>query len=286
MNAFTKFTTTVATAAVLMTGLSAYAETAATGSSLEGISLEGISLEGLSAEEKGLAIAKERKSRDLGWGDSSSTVIMTLRNSQGEESIREMRMQSLEVADDGDKGLTIFDKPRDVKGTAFLTFSHVDKSDDQWLYLPALKRVKRISSRNKSGPFMGSEFAYEDLSSFEIEKYSFKFLAEETLNGVETYKIEQIPTDKNSGYTRQVVWLDKEHFRGQQVDFYDRKKSLLKTLTFSDYKLYLDKYWRPMTMNMVNHQTQKSTELNTTSLEFKTGLKDSDFNKATLKRAR
>lgn len=286
MSAFKKFTTTVAIAAVLMTAMSVQAESAAVGSSLKGSSIEGIILEGLSAEEKGLAIAKERKSRDLGWGDSSSSVIMTLRNSQGEESIREMRMQSLEVADDGDKGLTIFDKPRDVKGTAFLTFSHVDKSDDQWLYLPALKRVKRISSRNKSGPFMGSEFAYEDLSSFEIEKYSFKFLAEETLNGVETYKVEQIPTDKNSGYTRQVVWLDKEHFRGQQVEFYDRKKSLLKTLTFSDYKLHLDKYWRPVKMNMVNHQTKKSTELNTTSLAFKTGLKDSDFNKATLKRAR
>lgn len=271
MNTFTKIASSITAAVVLMSGVSAQAE---------------LNLAGLSPEEQGLAIAKERKARDLGWQDSVSVVTMTLRNSQGEESLREMRMKSLEVVDDGDKGLTIFDTPKDVKGTAFLNFSHVDKSDDQWLYLPALKRVKRISSRNKSGPFMGSEFAYEDLSSFEIEKYSFKFLAEETLNGVDCYKVEQIPTDKNSGYTRQVAWLDKEHFRGQKVDFYDRKKSLLKTLTFSDYKLYLDKYWRPMQMNMVNHQTQKSTELKTVSLDFKTGLKDSDFNKATLKRAR
>lgn len=271
MNALTKLATAVATTAVLLSAMGAHAE---------------LALAGLSAQEQGLAIAKERKSRDLGWGDSESSVTMTLRNSQGEESIREMRMKSLEIETDGDKGLTIFDKPNDVKGTAFLNFSHVDKADDQWLFLPALKRVKRISSRNKSGPFMGSEFAYEDLSSFEIEKYTFKFLAEETINGVECYKVEQIPTDKNSGYTRQVAWLDKEHFRGQKVDFYDRKKSLLKTLTFSDYKLYLDKYWRPMQMNMVNHQTKKSTELKTSQLEFKTGLKDSDFNKATLKRAR
>ncbi len=271
MNTLTKIAASVATAIALMSSAVVQAE---------------FSLAGLSAEEQGLAIASERKTRDLGWGDSTSSVTMTLRNSQGEESIREMRMKSLEIADDGDKGLTIFDKPRDVKGTAFLNFSHVDKSDDQWLYLPALKRVKRISSRNKSGPFMGSEFAYEDLSSFELEKYKFKFLAEEQVNGVDCYKIEQIPTDKNSGYTRQVVWMDKEHFRGLQVDFYDRKKSLLKTLTFSEYKLYLDKFWRPMKMDMINHQTKKSTELNTASLEFKTGLKDSDFNKSTLKRAR
>ncbi|MEH6447720.1 MAG: outer membrane lipoprotein-sorting protein [Oleispira sp.] len=271
MNAFKKLTATLATSVALVAGMSAHAE---------------FSLAGLSADEQGLAIAKERKARDIGWGDSASAVTMTLRNAQGEESIREMRMKSFEVSDDGDKGLTIFDKPKDVKGTAFLNFSHVEKSDDQWLYLPALKRVKRISSRNKSGPFMGSEFAYEDLSSFEIEKYTFKFLAEEQINGVDCYKVEQIPTDKNSGYTRQVAWLDKEHFRGQKVDFYDRKKSLLKTLTFTDYKLYLDKYWRPMQMDMINHQTKKSTELNTATLAFKTGLKESDFSKATLKRAR
>jgi hypothetical protein len=271
MNAFTKLTASLATAVALMSSINAYAE---------------FTLVGLSSEEKGLAIAKERKMRDIGWGDSASSVTMTLRNSQGEESLREMRMQSLEVSDDGDKGLTIFDRPKDVKGTAFLNFSHIDQSDDQWLYLPALKRVKRISSRNKSGPFMGSEFAYEDLSSFEIGKYTFKFLAEEQVNGIDCYKVEQIPTDKNSGYTRQIVWLDKEHFRGQKVDFYDRKESLLKTLSFSDYKLYLNKYWRPMQMDMINHQTKKSTELNTVTLAFKTGLKDSDFNKATLKRAR
>lgn len=247
---------------------------------------QALDLAGKSPEEQGLAIAQERKTRDLGWGDSQSAVTMTLRNAQGEESVREMRMKSLEINDDGDKGLTIFDKPRDVKGTAFLSFSHIKKADDQWLYLPALKRVKRISSRNKSGPFMGSEFSYEDLSSFELEKYNFKLLGEETVNGVDCYKIEQIPTDKYSGYTRQVAWLDKAEFRAQKIDFYDRKKSLLKTLTFNDYKQYLGQYWRPMAMNMVNHQTKKSTDLKTNSLEFKTGLKDSDFNKATLKRAR
>lgn len=237
-------------------------------------------------EEAGLAIAKERKSRDEGWGNSTAKNIMTLRNSQGEESIREMRMKSLEIADDGDKGLTIFDKPRDVKGTAFLNFSHIDKSDEQWLYLPALKRVKRIASRNKSGPFMGSEFAYEDLSSFELEKYKFKLLGEEQIDGVDCYKLEQIPTDKYSGYTKQVTWLDKAEYRAQKVEFYDRKKQLLKTLTFHDYKQYLGKYWRADKLSMVNHVTKKSTDIVVKELKFNAGLKESDFNKSTLKRAR
>ncbi len=236
--------------------------------------------------EKGLAQAKERKARDIGWGDSVAKTSMILRNKQGDASTRKMRLKSLEVLDDGDKGLTIFDQPRDVKGTAFLNFSHAIKPDEQWLYLPALKRVKRISSRNKSGPFMGSEFSYEDLSSFEIEKYNYNYLRDETINGMDCFVVEQTPNDKFSGYTKLMVWTDKEHYRVQKIEFYDRKKSLLKTLTFHDYKQYLDKYWRSLKLNMINHQTGKSTDFITDELAFKTGLVDKDFNKASLKRAR
>jgi outer membrane lipoprotein-sorting protein len=238
-----------------------------------------------SAEEKGLQIAKERKARDLGWGDSNADMNMILRNSRGDETERKMRIKSLEVSGDGDKALTIFDQPKDVKGTAFLNFSHAIKPDDQWIYLPALKRVKRISSRNKSGPFMGSEFAYEDMSSFELEKFNFKYLRDEKYEGQNTFVVEQVPTDPNSGYTKQISWVD-EHYRVLKLEFYDRKGSLLKVLSMHDYKHYLDKYWRPMRLEMYNEQNGKSTELITHELQFKTGLKDSDFNKDSLKRAR
>ncbi|WP_394128538.1 outer membrane lipoprotein-sorting protein [Vibrio hepatarius] len=245
-----------------------------------------LSSQSYASPEKGLEIAKERKARDEGWGDSVATMQMILKNAQGESSTREMRLKSFEVANDGDKGLTIFDQPRDVKGTAFLNHSHSVEADDQWLYLPALKRVKRISSRNKSGPFMGSEFAYEDLSSFELEKYTFNHIGNQELNGVTTYLLEQTPTDKNSGYTKQLVWLDTEYYRPLQVEFYDRKGTLLKTLKFDDYKQYLDKYWRAHSMAMVNHQTGKSTLLTTSLLDFQTGLNEKDFEKNVLKRVK
>jgi hypothetical protein len=238
------------------------------------------------AEQKGLDISVEAKKRDLGWQDSTADMMMVLRNQQGQESIREIKMKSLEVQNDGDKSLTIFNKPRDVKGTAFLSFSHPVEADDQWLFLPALKRVKRISSRNKSGPFMGSEFAFEDLSSFEVEKYTYKFLAEEKLNNVNMFKVEQYPVDENSGYTRRVVWLDMKEYRVHKIDFYDRKDSLLKTLSFTDYKQYLTKHWRADKQEMINHQNGKSTELQWSNYMFKTGLADSDFNRNSLKRAR
>ncbi|MDP2561158.1 outer membrane lipoprotein-sorting protein [Psychrobium sp. 1_MG-2023] len=233
---------------------------------------------------KGLAIAQARKAADKGWQSSESQSQMILKNAQGDISIRKFRSRALEVEGDGDKGLTIFDTPRDIKGTAFLNFSHITKNDDQWLYLPALKRVKRISSRNKSGPFMGSEFAYEDLSSFEIEKYSFLFLRQEPCGAQQCHVIEATPTDRYSGYSKTITWLDTNHLRVHKIEFYDRKKSLLKTLSSSQYNLYKDQYWRAHQAIMVNHLTGKSTEIITESLSFDVNFSTKDFNKNSLKR--
>lgn len=240
----------------------------------------------LADAEKGLAIAKEMKARDTGWGDMQAEMKMTLKNAQGQESLRQLRIKNLEVLDDGDKSLSIFDEPRDVEGTAFLSYSHPLEADEQWLYLPALKRVKRIASRNKSGPFMGSEFAYEDLSSFEIEKYSYNFLREEACGDQQCFVLESTPLDKDSGYTRRIGWIDTEHYRMMKVEFYDRRNALLKTLTSSDYKLYKDKFWRANKMEMVNHQNGKSTTLEWLDIRFDNGFSENDFNINTLKRAR
>tara|TARA_R110002126_G_scaffold54341_8_gene147163 strand:- start:3522 stop:4328 length:807 start_codon:yes stop_codon:yes gene_type:complete len=236
--------------------------------------------------EKGLQIATEQKKRDTGWSDSESQVLMILRDASGKESIRRMRTLALEVLDDGDKSLIIFDEPRDVRGSAFLSHSHTTAEDDQWLYLPAISRTRRIASRNKSGPFMASEFAYEDMASFELEKYQFRYLRDEQVNGVMCYVIERIPADKFSGYSKTIAWIDQQHYRMQQIEFYDKKQSLLKTLTASDYKLFLDQYWRPMLLRMQNHQTGKSTDLVVEELQFRQGRTAADFDVNVLDRLR
>jgi outer membrane lipoprotein-sorting protein len=234
------------------------------------------------ADEKGLSIAKEADKRDTGFVDNTADMLMILMNKQGQTSKRNMRLSTLEQKDDGDKSMVVFDRPRDVKGTALLTYTHKSGSDDQWLYLPALKRVKRIASNNQSGPFMGSEFAYEDLSSQEVEKYTWKFIKDDGKHFV----VERVPTYKNSGYKRQTVWFDKEYYRVMKTEFYDRKNSKLKTLVNSGYKQYKSKFWRPAKMEMVNHQTGKSTVLEWTNYKFGNGLKASDFTQNKLKRAR
>lgn len=241
-----------------------------------------LSLSAQSPEERGLEIAKAAEEADLGFGSSTVELKMTLTNRNGQKSERFLRTKTLELTEDGDKSLIVFHSPKDVKGTATLTFTHKVGADDQWLYLPSIKRVKRISSNNKSGPFVGSEFAYEDLSSQEVEKYTYKFLKEEG----DMLHVEQDPVDPKSGYTRRIAVYNKDKgYRVEKVEFYDRKNALLKTLTYGDYTLYKDKFWRAGTLKMVNHQSNKETMLEFKDYNFDANLSDDDFSQVALKRA-
>ena len=131
---------------------------------------------------------------------------------------------------------------------------------------------------------MGSEFAYEDITSQEVDKYDHLYVRDEVLDGLDCFVLERRPRYKKSGYKRQFVWIDKEHYRPIQIVFHDRKDSVLKTLNFSDYQLYNDKFWRADKMLMTNHITGKSTVLEWSNYRLGTGLEDSQFNKNALKR--
>jgi hypothetical protein len=237
-------------------------------------------------KEKALAIIMEVDRRDTGWLDSQAKLKMILRNRHGNEHTRNLKMKIMEVQNDGDKSLSIFNTPKDIKGTAFLSFTHALDPDEQWLYLPAVKRVKRISSRNKSGPYLGSEFAFEDLSSFEVKKYTYNYLRDEVVAGIDCFVIEATPQYKHSGYTRTTLWIDKKRYIVLKIDYYDRKNSLLKTQTFHGYKQYLKQYWRPDEMHMVNHNNGKSTTLLWEEYQFRKGLTKRAFDRNSLKRAR
>lgn len=133
---------------------------------------------------------------------------------------------------------------------------------------------------------MGSEFAFEDIGSQEVEKYTYKYLRDENLNGVECFVIERIPAYEHSGYTRQVGWINKTEYRPEKIAYYDRKNILLKTLTYSGYQKYLDQYWRADQLQMENHQNEKSTLLKWSNYQFRTGLDEKDFNHNSLQRAK
>ncbi len=227
-------------------------------------------------QEQGLSIAREADRHDTGWVDQAADMKMILRTKAGEESVRMMSMQVFEL-DAGNKSMVRFLTPRDIRGTVLLTFSYKGKDDEQWLYLPKLKRVKRIATSSKSGPFVGSEFSYEDMIPQEIEKYTYQYIKNESCGEWDCFVVERYPTDIGSGYTRQVVWLDTIKYRVHKIDFYDRKKSLLKTLEAKNYQLYRDDFWRPEISVMTNHHSGKSTELHFTDYQFASGLNGQDF---------
>lgn len=211
-----------------------------------------------SAEEKGLDLAKRIDAANAGFVGEYAEMEMVLINAHGDETVRKIVTYTKEMDDDGDRTLSTFQWPADVKGTHMLTWSHKDGDDDQWLYLPALKRVKRISSRNKSGAFMGSEFSYEDLGSQEVEEYTYKYLEETDLDGRKTWLLERDPVSEKSGYSKEVVWYDQEMMNPLRVDYYDRKGELLKTSVFEDYEQF-GEFWRVGSITCKNVQTKKKS---------------------------
>ena len=195
-----------------------------------------------SPEEAGLKIATEARERQKGFGNFTASLAMVLRNKRGQESRREIRLKVIEVEDDGDRTMFVFDRPRNVKGTAFLVHAHKTESDEQWLYLPALKRVKRISSSKSVRLLHGQRILLRGHGRH---------------RGREVYTTGSCATSRAAiwnapfpsafrsagirGYSRQLVWLDRDELRTMQIQYFDRRDAHLKTMVVEDYAKYLDR---------------------------------------------
>ncbi len=235
------------------------------------------------SNEKGLAIATEVDNRDKGWGDVAVDGEMVLKNKAGNESTRKFRSTILEATDasEGDRSIITFSEPVDVRGTALLTHSKIEPDDDsQWIFLPAVKRVKRISSSNRTGKFVSSEFSYEDLGSEEVADNAHIWLEDATCahdGALTCAAVESRPRNKRSGYSKRVSFIDLDEYRVHQIDFYNRRGDLEKSLKFQDYKQYEGQFWRAHVMIMENTQTGKSTRLSWGDYSFRMGLTERDF---------
>ena len=227
-------------------------------------------------QEKALRLVTEIDAANSGFQGEYAELEMVLINAYGDQTVRKLTSETTEVEGDGDRSVSTFLWPADVKGTRMLTWSHKTGDDDQWLYLPALKRVKRISSRNKSGAFMGSEFSYEDMGSQEIEEYTYVFDAEENIEGRPCWKISRDPVSKKSGYSKEVVWYDQEYMNPLRVEYYDRKGELLKVAIFFDYKK-IDRWWRIGRIEMNNEQTHKKSILTWKERELSRAYNEDHF---------
>jgi len=236
------------------------------------------SLFAMSSEE----VAKNSYDIMSGYNSSLSTTTMILKNAQGVENIRQLEFKKIEGID-GDKSLLTFLYPDDLKGTKLLSFEVIGSDDKQWLYLPSLKRVKRISSRNKSGSFMASEFSYEDISSQNYKNYSYSGEAEEVIkDGIKYFKVTRIPIDANSGYSKQIIWVEKDSYLARYGDYYDKQDRLLKQINFSEYKV-IDGIQRIVRVNIENVQNGKSSSLTWDEDAINSGITSGEISKRALK---
>jgi Outer membrane lipoprotein-sorting protein len=240
---------------------------------------------------KGREITAESIHRDAGYGDTRSQMTMYLMSDGVEVSRRTLRMNVLEEKGDetGDKSVIFFETPKDVQGTVLLTHTKILTPDDQWIFIPAIARVKRIASANKSGPFLGSEFAYEDLTAQELGKYDYTWVRDEACPAPDAARqchvVARTPLYENSGYKRQVSWIDTTDYLFRKIEFYNQDDRLLKTLTLTNYQRQSD-HWRAHQLLMVNHQTGRSTKLDVSDVKFRTGLTEADFTEDAMERLR
>jgi hypothetical protein len=199
---------------------------------------------------------------DTGWKDSYALSTMTLFDANG-DSVKRDSVQLILEKHTGDKSIIRFRTPAEIKGVASLTHEHPNGTDDNWLYLPATKRVRRISGANKTASFQGTEFTYEDLSNRIVAKYDWRFLDEvhiETTEGkVPVYRIEAKPRYSDTGYSKLVVYLNREQWRQERIEFFDKAGKKLKVLDNSKWKHRHNRFWRPVRIEMRNVQTKKRT---------------------------
>lgn len=216
--------------------------------------------------------------------DMSIKNKLTLYNAAGETRIRVTNgFWKLQKNNIDYSRMIRFVEPADVKGTGVLTLEHSDGDDDVWIYLPALKKSRRIVSSEKSSSFMGTEFSYADILSLKIDDYNYKLLKSEKYNDTECYVIESVPVSTKikdeTGYGKKISWIGKDNFVENKIDFYDKANNLLKTLTATEIT-EVDKKnhkWLSLKKEMLNHQTNRKTLMEMQDVKVSIGVKDDRF---------
>ena len=201
--------------------------------------------------------------------DGSEAVSrMIIIDKKGRERVRDTaQISKLYNNGETEKKLIRFLSPADVKGTGFLTFDYENKDDDMWLYMPALRKVRRIVSSEKAKSFMGSEFSYAEMSPAPSSDFSITLLGTETADGTECWKLELLPIDDDTadenGFSKKIGWIGKEDYVIRKAHFYDFSDMHFKTLTSENIQLIdteKNKY-RPLLMRMENFENGRKSIL-------------------------
>ncbi len=218
------------------------------------------------------------------YADSTSDTTMTLTNKSGQQRVRKtFGTSKLDANGIDNKRMTRFLEPTDVKGTVSLLVEHSDKDDDIWIYLPSVKKVRRLISSNKKDSFAGTDFSYGDVIGHKVKEWNHTLVKEEDIDGKTCYVIESTPKDAtvktNTGYSKRVGWIQKDNFVTVKAIAYDEAGELLKEAKYSHWKEVdtVKHKWQAGILEAKNLQTGHSTVITIDQFKVNNGVKDDFF---------
>ena len=230
-----------------------------------------------------------KKVHDLPSGKTSSGLVsVTLIDKNGKTRNRELVSYTMK---DGttDKTVLMFKTPRDVAGISYLTYDYPDKADgstvdsDSWIYIPAMKKVRRVSGSSKDDDFQGTDFTYDDLGNRSLSKDDFAILGSEKVNGVDCWILEAKAKDSKAKVSRRVTWVDKKTYVTYKGEYYDKQNRLQKTLICENIK-QVKGYWTTQKMTMTNVQSNHKTIYEVKDLKYDEAVNTSFFTVSALER--
>ena len=218
-------------------------------------------------------------------GDTrKSSLTMTLINNRGSQRVRNVLSYSKDYGKDSKK-IMYFTKPEDVRGTCFLSWEYddVSKDDDKWLYMPALRKERRISGKSSNDYFMGTDFTYDDMGDRNVDEDNHTLEGEEVFEGSNCWILKSVPVEKGE-YTYKKVWVNQDTFMVIHVEYYNRV-GLLKVLSCRSIE-QIDGIWTAGEMVMENFQEKHKTLMQFSDIRYNNPVKDSLFTVASIKKGR
>jgi outer membrane lipoprotein-sorting protein len=241
-----------------------------------------IGLNAMAQEDAKQIMQKSQDAMTLAGLESVNTL--TINDGKGNQRVRKFSSaQKTDASKKVTKMVMRFLEPADVKGTGILTFDYEDKDDDMWLYMPALRKVRRIVSSEKTKNFMGSEFTNSDITKPSITEYTYKMLGSENVGDVECWKIEIVPATKEIGnaygYSKKICWIGKTDYTARKNEFYDLEGKLLKVMVTDKVKLLdeKNKKYQPVDIVMDNKQNGRSSRFVIEKVIFNPNVKEEYF---------
>ena len=216
--------------------------------------------------------------------DMKVRVLMRLVSKEGKERLREFTMLRKDLQEGGEQRYFIyFHRPPDVREMTFMVWKYPQKNADRWLFIPALKLVRRIAADDKRSSFVGSDFSYEDISGRNVEEDTHRLLREEAMGGKDAYVIESIPKDAGgSDLGRKVSWIDKRTLLPLKEEYFDKRGDLSKAFSADELK-EIQGFWTITRRTMRDVQRGHRTEATFQEVRYNLGLPEALFSERYLR---